>query len=380
MRLITLMFKKIIFALALLGFTAALVGFVVLTKLAQFGSADESGGGPPPETVSTFVVERQVWERGIDAVGTVEPIQGVLLENEVAGVVRSIHFENGEPVRENEVLVQLDVSVEQAQLRAAKADLSLAEVEFNRNQRLRESGNIPQSQLDRAVAELERAKAEVQNIEAIIDRKTIRAPFDGRAGIRRINLGQFLGTGAPIVSLQAFDRVYINFNLPQKTLAQIATGLEIEVSSDSLAGERFVGEITAISPQIDPVTRSVEIQGTIDNTGEKLRSGLFVRVRIKLPEDDEVLVVPATAILYAPYGNSVYRVVASEAGASDKTVDQSFVRIGRRLGDFVAIEDGLKAGDVIVSAGAFKLRNKAPVRVNNDLAPQPETHPRPPNS
>ncbi|MFU8848043.1 MAG: efflux RND transporter periplasmic adaptor subunit [Opitutales bacterium] len=374
------MLKKIIFALSLLVFAAVLVGFVVMTKLAQFGSSGEVGSGPPPETVSTFVVERQVWERGIDAVGTVEPIQGVLLENEVAGVVRSINFKNGEPVRENDVLVQLDISVEQAQLRAAKADLSLAEVEFTRNQRLRESGNIPQSQLDRAIAVLERTKAEVENIEAIIDRKTIRAPFAGRVGIRRINLGQFLSTGAPIVTLQAYDRVYINFNLPQKTLGQIDAGLEIEVSSDSFAEESFSGAITAISPQIDPVTRSVEIQGTIENTGDKLRAGLFVRVRIKLPEDDEVLVVPATAILYAPYGNSVYRVVDSDTVGSGKIVDQSFVRISRRLGDFVAIESGLKEGDVIVSAGAFKLRNKAAVRIDNSLAPEPKTHPTPPNS
>lgn len=374
------MLKKIIFALSLLAFTGALVSFVIVTKIAQFDSGDEAGGGPPPETVSTFVVERQVWERGIDAVGTVEPIQGVLLENEVAGVVRSINFQNGEPVDTGEVLVQLDVSVEEAQLRAAKADLSLAEVEFERNQRLRESGNIPQSQLDRAVAELERAKAEVENIEAIIDRKTIRAPFTGRVGIRRINLGQFLSTGAPIVTLQAFDRVYINFNLPQKNLGQLDEGLEIEVSSDGFAGDRFTGKITAISPQIDPVTRSIEIQGTIENTGDKLRAGLFVRVRIKLPEDDEVLAVPATAVLYAPYGNSVYRVVDSEEDESGKIVDQSFIRISRRLGDFVAIEDGVKEGDVIVSAGAFKLRNKATVRVDNELAPEPKTHPNPPNS
>lgn len=374
------MFKKIIFAVSLLVLTGVLVGFVVLTKLAQFGSGDEATGGPPPETVSTYVVERQIWERGIDAVGTVEPIQGVVLENEVAGVVRSINFKNGEAVRENDILVQLDISVEEAQLRAAKADLSLAEVEFKRNQRLRESGNIPQSQLDRAVAELERAKAEVENIEAIIDRKTIRAPFDGRTGIRRINLGQFLSSGAPIVTLQAYNRVYINFSLPQKKLGQIDKGLTIEVSSDSFAEESFSGMITAISPQIDPVTRSIEVQGTIENTGDKLRSGLFVRVRIKLPEDDEVLAVPTTAILYAPYGNSVYRVLESEEAASGKRVDQSFVRISRRLGDFVAIEEGLKEGDIIVSAGAFKLRNKAPVRVDNELAPEPEKRPTPPNS
>ncbi|TVP79943.1 MAG: efflux RND transporter periplasmic adaptor subunit [Puniceicoccaceae bacterium] len=374
------MLKRIIFSLSLFAFIGVIIAFIVFTKLAQFGSGDEAGpGGPPPATVSTFTVERQVWEHGIDAVGTVEPIQGVLLENEVAGVVRSINFESGDKIQQNDVLVQLDIRVEQAQLRAAKSDLSLAEVEFERNERLRQSGNIPQSQLDRASADLERAKAEVENIEAIIGRKTIRAPFDGRAGIRRINLGQFLSTGAAIVSVQAFDRVYINFNLPQKDLGQITDGLAIDVSSDGFPNETFSGKITAISPLIDPVTRSVEIQGTIENIDDKLRSGLFVRVRVKLPEDDTVLAVPATAIIYAPYGNSVYRVLKDEE-TGGQVVNQSFVRIGRRLGDFVAIQDGIEAGDQIVSAGAFKLRNKAPVRVDNDLAPKAETHPTPPNS
>lgn len=374
------MFKKILFALSLFVLIGLIVGFVVTTKLAQFSAGDASAGGPPPETVSTFVVERQIWERGIDAVGTVEPIEGVLLENELAGVVESINFANGAPVKADQILVQLDVKVEQAQLRAAKADLKLAEVEFERNQRLRESGNIPESQLDRAIADLERARADVENIEAIIDRKTIRAPFDGRAGIRRINLGQFLSTGAPIVPVQAFDRVYINFNLPQSSLGKIAEGLAMDVSSDGFPGATFSGAITAINPLVDPVTRSVEIQGTIENTTDQLRSGLFVRVRIHLPEDDEVVVVPATAILYAPYGNSVYRVVDAEGEDGGKVVNQAFVRIGRRLGDFVAIEDGLAAGEEIVSAGAFKLRNNAPVRINNDLAPAPEKAPTPPNS
>lgn len=378
--MLLLMFKKIIFALSLFALIGLIVGFVVFTKFAQFGSADASGGGPPPETVSTFEVEQQVWERGIDAVGTVEPIQGVLLENEVAGVVDSINFANGEAVEADDILVQLDVRVEQAQLRAAKADLGLAEVEFERNERLRGGGNIPQSQLDRAVADLERSKAEVENIEAIIDRKTIRAPFDGRAGIRHINLGQFLSTGAPIVSVQAFDRFYINFNLPQNSLGTITEGLSIDVSSDGFPDDTFSGKITAINPLVDPITRSVEIQGTFENTADKLRSGLFVRVRIQLPQDDEVLVVPSTAILYAPYGNSVYRVVDAGDDGGGKVVNQSFVRIGRRLGDFVAIEDGLEAGDVIVSAGAFKLRNNAPVRINNDLAPEPKAEPTPPNS
>ena len=279
--------------------------------------------------------------------------------------------------------MQLDVDVEKAQRRAAEATARLARTEFERARSLRESGNVPQSELDRAIADLERAEAEIENLKAIIDRKTIKAPFDGRVGIRRINLGQFVSVGAPIVSLQADEQVYVNFSLPQKSLSLLTDGMRVEARSDAYLEQVFVGELTAISPEVDPTTRTVALQGTIDNPDGRLRSGLFVDVQLVTEAEEEVLLIPSTAIIYAPYGNSVF-VVESEAdedgGESALVARQKFIRIGRTRGDFVSVTQGLEPGERIVSAGAFKLRNGDRIQIDNELAPEPRLNPEVDNS
>lgn len=371
--------KKFLFILSLLAGLALVLFLVFGTKIMQFGAMEEAsaGMGPPPETVATFTVEAQTWTRSIEAVGSIEPTQGVLLETEVAGLVEAINFVNGQEVQAGEVLVQLDVKVEQAELKAAQALARLAEVELERAERLRTGGNVPQSDLDRAVADEAKTTADVENIKARIARKTIRAPFTGKVGIRRINLGQYLPQGAPIVALQANQQVYVNFTLPQQALGQIESGLSLKLTSDAYPETTFQGEVTAISPEIDSATRSVQVQGTLQNTDGLLRAGLFVRVEVTLPQEDHVTVVPATAILYAPYGNSVYKVESTDEGLIAK---QHFIRIGARRGDFVSVEQGVEVGDPVVSAGAFKLRNGINVVVNNELAPKPELAPTPDNS
>lgn len=375
------MSKKVVFILSLVAALALAVVLLVGTKLSQFSAMKAAGEKMvlPATTISTFVVAQQVWKTQIRAVGSIEPTQGVNLEAEIPGIVKAINFENGQVVEKGDVLVQLDVSVEQAQLRAAKASANLAKIDFERFQTLRKSGSITQAQLDQASADLERAEAEVDNLSAVIDRKTIRAPFTGRAGIRRVNLGQFVGTGSPIVGLQSDHEVYVNFSLPQQAMSKIETSMQLELSSDVYADQTFSGAITAISPEVDPSTRSIEVQGTLSNKDGLLRSGLFVSVTITLPNPKDVLVVPSTAILYAPYGNSVFVVIPAEGDASP-TVKQSFIRIGERKGDFVSIEAGLDLGEEVVSAGTFKLRNNASVKINNDLAPEPELTPTPDNS
>lgn len=375
------MSKKAVFIISLLVALALAIFALVGTKLSQFSAMKSAGEKmtPPATTISTTKVAQQVWKTQIRAVGSIEPTQGVSLEAEVPGIVKAINFENGQVVEAGDVLVQLDVAVEQAQLRAAKASANLAKIDFERFQSLRKSGSITQAQLDQASADLERAEAEVDNLSAVIDRKTIRAPFTGRAGIRRVNLGQYVGTGSPIVSLQSDHQVYVNFSLPQQAMSKIDTSMQLELSSDVYPDQTFSGEITAISPEVDPSTRTIEVQGTLTNKAGLLRSGLFVTVIITLPNEKEVLVVPSTAILYAPYGNSVFVVVpAEEDGAL--TVKQSFIRIGERKGDYVSIEQGLEIDEEVVSAGAFKLRNNAPVKINNDLAPDPKLAPTPDNS
>lgn len=379
------MLKKSRFVFALIITLGFVVFFLVGTKGAQFDAMAEAGklAVPPLSTVSTFTVEEQTWENSLTAVGSIEPVQGVELEAEIPGIVKAINFKNGQSVAEGDLLVQLGVNVEQAQLKAAEATARLATVELDRAERLIATGSVTQSQLDKAIADQESAKANVENLKAVIARKTIRAPFAGEVGIRQINLGQYVPLGASIVSIQSNDQVFINFTLPQQALAKISTGMEVDLSSDVYPEESFKGTVTAISPQVDSVTRTVEIQGTLDNPDGLLRAGLFVRVSVTLPEKNVVTVVPATAILYAPYGNSIFIVEAAtneDGEQAGHTVKQSFIRVNAHKGDFVSITKGLAVGDEVVSAGAFKLRNGSRIVINNDLAPKPELAPTPDNS
>lgn len=379
------MSKKIIFALCVFGGLALLIFLLIATKVLQFKEMAEVGASmqPPPESISTSFVERQVWPQRLRAVGSIEPVKGVRLDAELPGIVSAIHFENGQKVREGDVLVQLDIAPEAALLKSNKANAQLARIELDRAQRLRDTNSVAQSELDRAQANYDMAIAQVKNIEALIGQKTIRAPFTGRVGIRQINLGQYLSPGAPIVTIQSYDTVFANFTLPQQAIAQVATDMLITLESDAYPGKSFEGRLTAISPQVDSTTRSVELQGTLKNPDGLLKPGLFVNVTVTLSEDNPVLTIPTTAIVYAPYGNSIFKVlkkVDEKTGKSVATVEQSFIRIGRREGDFVSVLEGLAEGDEVVSAGAFKLRNKAPVSIQNELAPSPELAPVPNNS
>ncbi|MDP4609714.1 MAG: efflux RND transporter periplasmic adaptor subunit [Opitutales bacterium] len=377
--------KKLIFgAIILLGVALALL-FIFSTKKAQFAAMAEAGASmvPPPVSVSTFIASEQVWEESLQAIGSIEPVQGVALEAEIPGIVSMINFENGQFVNAGDLMVQLDIKVEQAQLRAAEASARLAVLENERAKKLRESGSVPQSQLDSSSADVEKANAEVDNFKAIISRKTIRAPFSGKVGIRQINLGQYVAQGASIVTLQADEQVFVNFTLPQHALSKLSTGMEIALKSDAYPDKTFTGAITAISPQIDSRTRTIQLQGTLDNPDGLLRAGLFVRVEAKLPTKQTVLVVPSTAINYAPYGNSIYKVIEKvdeASGESQLIAEQHFIRIGKHKGDFVSVVDGMNKGDEVVSAGAFKLQNGATVMINNDLKPTAELNPNPDNT
>lgn len=400
------MSRKVIFALCVFGGIALLVCFLVWTKGQQFGAMEEAGGQaaeankliqeaeklmeqanemmqPPPESVSTSLVERRLWQEKLQAVGSIEPIRGVRLDAEVPGIVTTINFQNGQSVDTGDVLVQLDTAPETALLNSNKANAELARIELERAQRLRNTNSVAQSQLDQAQATYDVAMAQVKNIEAIIEQKTIRAPFKGRVGIRQINLGQYLSAGAAIVTIQSYDKVFVNFTLPQQKLCKIETGMGLLLKSDAYPGESFAGRLTAISPQIDPTTRTVELQGTLDNPNGYLKPGLFVNIEVIVSETNEVLIIPATAIVYAPYGNSIFKIKKQEneaTGETITTVKQTFIRIGERRGDFVSVLEGLEEGEEVVSAGAFKLRNDMPVSIQNDLAPAPEIAPTPNNS
>jgi len=338
---------------------------------------------PPPEPVNTAVAQRQSWQSLLTSVGSLEAVEGVMVTAELTGKVVHIAFEGGTKVRAGDLLVQQDTSSEKAQLAGAEAALHLARLNLQRMKKLLADKTIAKSQYDDAAAKFIEAAAQVDNIRAIIAKKTIRAPFAGRLGIRLVNLGQTLNEGDEIVSLQSLDPIFVNFLLPQQELPQIQLGLKVQVTSDALAGETIEGEVTAINSQVDSSTRNVEVQATVANSQEHLRPGMFVKVAVVLPVADTVLAIPATAILYNPYGDSVF-VVEEEQGEKEgqrgKIVRQQFVRLGEKRGDFVSVVSGLKEGETVVSTGAFKLRNGQAVVVDNTLAPKFQLAPRPEES
>jgi membrane fusion protein (multidrug efflux system) len=376
------MLKKILLTTLAL---VVVIGAIAGVKIMQIKALIAAGAhyAPPPEPVTTAVVTSENWVPTIPAVGSLTAIQGVTVSAQLDGNVTGITFKPGSKVKAGDLLVQQDISVEQSQLRAAEAAAELARLNLQRSQELLESKTISQAQFDSDNANFQQAIAQADNIRATIAKKTIRAPFTGRLAIRLINLGQTLKAGDAIVSLQALDPIYADFYLPQQELGRISAGQAVELTSESLAGAKVLGQITAISPDVDSATRNVRVEATVANADERLHPGMFVDVSVELPAKDKVLVIPATSVLYAPYGDSVFVVEEKKddkTGQVTKTVRQQFVRLGVARGDFVAVTSGLKEGEVIVTTGAFKLHNGGTVIVNNSLAPAAELAPKPTDS
>jgi len=367
------MVKKI--GLTLLGLVC-LIGLLGWSKIAQFKAMGAQSHGPQPDSVSTAEVKEESWQPTFDAVGSVTAVQGVVVSAEMAGKVTRIAFESGAEVKEGDVLVEFDTSTEQAQLRSAEAVARLAELSLVRARDLLEKQSTSQADLDAAEAQAAGAKAQEENIRAVIAKKTIRAPFTGRVGIRQANLGQYLASGDPIVVLQSLDPVYVDFSLTQQRVSQLSAGLDVRVTSDAFTGHIFNGKLTAINPSVDPVTRSVKVQATLANTDRRLLPGMFANVAVMLPTQQRVITIPITSVIYAPFGDSVYVVEDAKEGGG-KVVRQQFVRLGEARGDFVAVTEGLKIGETVVGTGAFKLRNGSPVVIHNEYAPKPELAPKP---
>ena len=375
--------KKKIF-LTILGLLIV-VGILAGIKALQIRAMIAQGKKfvPPPEIVTSAPVTADSWETLLTSVGSLDAVQGVTVTAEITGKVVEIAFSAGSRVAAGDLLVQQDISAEKAQLRSAESASELARIEFTRTKKLLANKVISQSDFDSAQAQLTQASAQADNIRAVIAKKTIRAPFAGRLGLRQINLGQVIKEGQAIVTLQSMHPIFVNFLLPQQQLAQIHTGLTVRVSSDALPGKVITCPITAISPEVDAATRNIRVQATLANEEELFRAGMYVNVAVVLPAKEKVLVIPATAVLYAPYSDSVFVIEEKkdDAGASaGKTIRQQFVRLGEKRGDFIAVISGLKEGDQIVSTGAFKLRNGQSVKVDNKLAPEFKLAPQPAES
>jgi len=359
-----------------------LIGVLAGVKVLQIGAMVEQGkkNVPPPENVTTARVTGESWVSSLTAVGSLTAVQGVTVAAELAGKVVQIAFTSGDPVKKGDVLIRQDTISEEAQLPGAVAQTDFARSVLARDEKMLEKKIISQADYDAAVASYDQAVAQVNTIRATIAKKTIRAPFGGRVGIRQVNLGQMLREGDPIVTLQSLDQLYVDFSLPQQELDRLRPGLPVRVTSDAIAGAAFTGRITAVNPLVDADTRNVKLQATLANRDEKLRPGMFANVAVDLPTRSQVLAIPATAVLYAPYGDSVFVVVDDKERKGGKVLRQQFVRLGEKRGDFVAVTSGLAGGEEIVSTGVFKLRNGQTCVVDNRLAPPFKLAPAPENN
>ena len=368
--------KKI--ALTILGLLL-LVAAIIGIKASQIMTLIASGKNfsiPPSSVLVTEAVSKS-WAPTFDTIGTIESAQGVMMSNELPGKVDRILFESGAEVKAGDVLVTLNKTSEEAQLRAADAAAELSRLNLERTQGLRKTSVVAQSELDAADAQQKNADARVQELKANLEKRTIRAPFSGRLGIRQVHEGQFLQPGTPIVSLQALDPVFVNFSLPQQRLADIFTGMKILATSDAIPGRTFQGKLTAIDAEVDAATRNIRIQGTLENKDGSLRPGMFANISAVSSQEKSHIVIPATAVVFAAYGDSVF-VVNEQTDKDGKTqliADQKFIRLGPRQGDFVAVEEGLSPGDRVVSTGSFKLRKGSPVTISTAEGPAFSTSP-----
>jgi membrane fusion protein (multidrug efflux system) len=379
------MIKKVFVYIATVFGLLVVIVAIGGTKALQFSAMGAAGAAfvPPPETVTAAAATEETWENLLTANGSLAPVQGVTIGAEVPGKVVAINFESGASATAGDLLVQLDVSTETAQLRSAESVADLAKINLGRARELREKGTNSTADLDAAEAQAKQAAATADGIRAVIAKKSIRAPFTGRLGIRLVQLGQILKDGESIVTLHTVDPIYANFSLPQQFLSSLKEGETVRLTTDSSPGEAFSGKITAIAPEIDAVTRNLRVQATFANPMAKLRSGMFGSLAVVLPPTGANLVIPSTAILHAPYGDSVFVITEgknAKTGVVEKILRQQFIRVGTARGDFVSVVSGLKAGEQVVTTGVFKLRPGMAVVVDNTLAPKPQLAPKPANS
>jgi membrane fusion protein, multidrug efflux system len=372
------MAKRMILMLAVMGVILGGLGFL---KYRQVEAAIAEGAGfqPPPTAVTTVSAKRETWPSTLTVIGTAEAIQGVTVSADLPGTIDKIHFESGQWVHEGDILVELDTRQERAQLANLEAQRDLAKVNYDRAQQLVKEGVISRSEYDSATAQQKATEAQVGDIKAAIARKTIHAPFSGVLGIRQVSLGQYLAAGQAIVSLQSLNPIYVNFGVPQQDSLKIASGHVLRITDNDLPGISFAGRITALDSVINEQTRNIQVQATVANKDNKLRPGMYVQVELPLGSSRDVIPLPASAINYAPYGDSVFVLtdMKDAKGHVYRGVRQQVVKIEGGRGDQVGIVSGLNPGDEVVSSGTFRLRTGAAVEVNNTVKPENNPNPKP---
>ncbi|MGV8995861.1 MAG: efflux RND transporter periplasmic adaptor subunit [Parvibaculaceae bacterium] len=355
----------------MLSITAIILGLVILWLVfMHFMTAKFIGAmGSQPQTVSSTVVGYEEWEPTISAVGTLKAVKGTDITPQLAGIVSDIPFQSDSDVKAGDVLISFAAEDDIAKLKALDAATDLARLTYNRSKELVRTRAVSQAQLDTSTANLKSAVAQAAAQQALVDKKQVRAPFDGHVGIRLVDIGQYLTAGQKVTTLQALDPIYIDFTLPQREVRLASIGQSIIVRTDAFPDQTFTGKILALDPKLDPVTRNISVRAELANPDRKLLPGMFASVIITTGEKEKKLTLPQTAITYNPYGETVFLVLKGEKDADGKVplkAKQKFVKTGTRRGDQVAITDGLAEGDTVVTSGQLKLKNDTPVVINND--------------
>jgi len=373
--------KKITLIAIAVGAALAIWAVLGSVKYFQFQSAMAGFANMPMrvESVTSQVAAEEDWIPALRAIGSTAAVQGVTVSTDQPGIVTKINFESGQKVNQGDLLVQLDVSQEEAQLRSAAAQQKLAALNLQRQQNLMKNRVTAQSELDSSQAEFDQATAHVLEMKSVVDKKTIRAPFSGVLGIRAVNLGQYLQSGAAIAPLQALDPIYVNFFLPQQELGKIAAGQNVHIKADGLPDVKFEGKVNAVDAVVDEATRNVQVQATLANPQGLLRPGMFVNAEVPQDTVSRHVVLPATAIQYAPYGDTVFIIenMTDPKGVAYKGVRQQIVKVGESRGDRIAIVSGVKPGEEVCTSGVFKLRQGSAVDVNNSILPENNLAPTP---
>jgi membrane fusion protein (multidrug efflux system) len=375
------MVKRFIVTIVVLVLVLSGLGLVKFKQI-QTAIAEGAAFQPPPEAVTTIVAAAEQWPATLRVIGTVAAVQGVTVSADLPGTVEKIFFDSGQSVRAGAVLAVLDTRQERAQLAAIDAQRELARVNYERVQGLLNERVISRAEFDRATAEFRQTEAQAEEVRAVIERKTIRAPFAGVLGLRQVNLGQYLAGGDGLVTLQSLSPIYVNFGVPQQSMGAVPVGRSVAVTSDDAAGTKWQGRVTAIDSRVDPATRNIQVQATLANQNGRLRPGMFVQTEVTLGQQQSAIALPASAISYAPYGDSVF-IVTELTGADGKPyrgVRQQFVKLGPARGDQVSVLSGVAPGDEVVTSGVFKLRNGAAVQINNAVQPTNNPAPKPENS
>jgi membrane fusion protein (multidrug efflux system) len=373
------MTKRMVIMLAIVGLIfGAIFGFQAIKaiKIKQFMASMKM----PPATVTAMKAELQPWQPQLNAVGSLRAVHGVDVTTEIGGLVREVRFKSGDEAKAGQVLVQLNADADVGLLRSLEAAAELARLIYARDKEQFAIQAISQAVLDGDAADLKSKEAQVAQQAAVVEKKTIRAMFDGRLGINAINLGQYVTPGDKIVTLQSLDPIYVDFSLPQQHLSRVKIGQAVRVTTDAIPGRAFDGKITAINPKVDPDTRNLQIEATIPNPKHELLPGMYASVTVQSGEVQQYLTLPQTAVTFNPYGESVYVIEEGAKGTDGKpvlTAKQTFVTVGETRGDQVAIVKGIKQGDMVATSGQLKLKNGSAVVINNTVQPSNEPAPMP---